>query len=173
MTAGTGGAHPVGRGAAAPPNQQLAFDLLARAVARSVDAPWVCLSLLGEDGRLLAGSHGLPVASAMLISWPFARQVITNGRGWIVPDAARDPVASRAPAVRDGTVAAYLGVPIEDGLGMAVGALSVMDPKPRPWRASHLAYLRRMSAGVVRILVPARGRVRHVHPAPGPESALP
>lgn len=152
------------RRAAAPPNQ-LPFDLLTRDVARAVDAPWVCLSLLDEGGRLMAGSHGLPVASAMLISWSFARRVITSRRPWIVTDGARDPVASRAPAVRDGTLAAYLGLPIEDGLGMVVGTLSVMDGKPRPWRPAHIAYVSAVSAAVIRNLVPASGGVRDVYAA--------
>ena len=148
--------------AGASPNQ-LPLDLLTRKIARAVDAPWVCLSLLDEGGRLMAGSNGLPVASAMLICWPMARQVITSSRPWIVSDAARDPVASLAPAVRDGTIAAYLGLPIEDGLRIVVGTLSVMDRKPRPWRAAHVAYLSKVSAGVFRNLVPRSGGLRVVH----------
>lgn len=158
----------MGRRAVAPPPNQLPFDLLTRRVARAVDAPWVCLSLLDEDGRMMAGSHGLPAAIATLISWHFARQVISSGLPWIVSDAARDPVASRLPAVRDGTVAAYLGLPIENGLGMTVGTLSVMDRKPRPWRAPHIAYVSRVSAGVIRNLVPASGGMRDVHAPPVP-----
>lgn len=150
---------------AVDPGNQVAFDLLTRAAARVLDAPWVCLSLLDEDGRLMAGSHGLPAASALLISWPFSRQVITSGRPWIVSDGARDPVASRTAAVRDGTVAAYISLPIKDSLGLTVGTLSVMDREPRLWSAAQLDFLIRLSAGVVRNLGTARGSggMRDVH----------
>jgi GAF domain-containing protein len=140
---------------AVAPTKQVAFDLLTRAAARKLDAPWVCLSVLGEDGRLRAGSHGLPIASALLISWPFAKQVIASARPWVVADGARDPVASRTAAVRDGTVASYIGLPIIDSSGQAVGTLSVMDRKPRRWSAAQFEFLRSLSAGLVRDL-PAR-----------------
>jgi GAF domain-containing protein len=147
---------------AVAPAKQVAFDRLTRAAARELDAPWVCLSVLDEDGRLSAGSHGLPIASALLISWQFAKQVIASARPWVVADGARDPVASRTAAVRDGTVAAYMGLPIIDSRGQAVGTLSVMDRKPRGWSAAQFDSLRRLSAGLVRDL-PARAGMDDVH----------
>ena len=142
--------------------EQVAFDLLTRAAARKLDAPWVCLSVLDEEGSLMAGSHGLPLASALLISWPFAKQAIVGARPWVVADAARDPVASRSAAVRDGTVAAYIALPVIDSSDQAVGTLCVMDRKPRRWSATQLAFLRGLSGRVVRGLA-ARGGMDGVH----------
>ena len=150
---------------AADSAKQVAFDLLTRAMARKLDAPWVCLSVLDEDGRLRAGSHGLPLASALLISWPFARQAIASARPWVVDDGARDPVASRTAAVRDGTVAAYIALPIIDYSGQAVGTLSVMDRKPRRWSAAQVNLLRGLSARLVRDLA-VRGGMDGVHAPP-------
>jgi GAF domain-containing protein len=141
---------------AVAPARHVAFDLLTRTAARKLDAPWACLSVLDEDERLWAGSHGLPIVSALLICWPFAKQVISGARPWVVADGARDPVASRTAAVRDGTVAAYVGFPIIDSSGQAVGTLSVMDRKPHRWSAAQVELLRRLSVGLVRDL-PARG----------------
>jgi hypothetical protein len=52
----------MGRLAVAPANQ-VAFDSLTRAVARELDAPWVCLALLDEEGRLMASSYGMPTGT--------------------------------------------------------------------------------------------------------------
>lgn len=133
------------------PTNQVAFDQLTRTVARELDAPWVCLSLLDGEGRLLASSYGMPTASALLISWSFDKEVIASGLPLVVADGARNAVTARAAAVRDGTVAAYCGMRIIDSRGMSVGTLSVMDRKPREWSAAQLDVLRMrsLSAGLV------------------------
>ena len=152
----------MGRLAVAPANQ-VAFDSLTRAVARELDAPWVCLALLDEKGRLMASSYGMPTGSALLISWSFAKHVIASGQPWVVDDGARDPVAVRTAAVRDGTVAAYCGLPIIDSLGLSVGTLSVMDRKPREWSAAQLDVLRTLSAAFVAQVEPGNGGMGDVH----------
>jgi hypothetical protein len=68
------------------PAKHVALDLLTRAAARKLDAPWGCISVLDEAGRLRASSYGLPIPSALLISWPFAKQVTTTARPWVVDD---------------------------------------------------------------------------------------
>jgi GAF domain-containing protein len=139
--------------------KQVAFDLLTRKAARRLDAPWVCLSVLDEGGHLRAGSHGLPLTIALLVSWPFAKHVLGGGaRPWVVAEGARDPVASRTAAVRDGTVAAYIALPIIDSSGAAVGSLCVMDRSPRRWSAAQVDFLRGLAAGVVGDLA-ARGGI--------------
>jgi GAF domain-containing protein len=55
----------------------------------------------------------------------------------------------RHPAVRDGTVTAYVGMPLVASDGRAVGTLSVMDQQPRRWSAPQLDFLREFSARIV------------------------
>lgn len=140
------------------PVNAVALEHLTRLAGRELNAPVVCLSLVDADRRLVAGSHGLPTPTALLVSWSFMKQVLATGRPLVVTDGRRHPVAARNPAVRDGTVAAFLGMPLIAANGRAVGVLSVMDRKPRRWRVQHLAFLRWLSARVVSEVGLARKR---------------
>jgi GAF domain-containing protein len=77
------------------------------------------------------------------------KQVVASRRPLVVTDGRRDPLVARNPAVRDGTVTAYVGVPLVAPDGRAVGTLSVMDRKPRRWSAAQLDLLRALSARIV------------------------
>jgi GAF domain-containing protein len=50
------------------------------------------------------------------------------------------------PAVRDGTLVAYLGIPLIDGNGNAIGTLCVFDTKPRLWGTGHVQVLSDLAA---------------------------
>ena len=137
-----------------------ALDRLTQLAGRVLDAPVVCASLVGANRRLLTSSCGLSAPAALLVSWPFMKQVVASRRPLVVTDGRRDPLAARNPAVRDGTVTAYVGVPLVAANGHAVGTLSVMDRKPRRWSAAQLDLLRALSArivGEVALTAPARG----------------
>ena len=144
-------------GATAGPVSCVALDGLTRTAARALDAPVVCLSLVDADRRLLTGSYGLPTPSALLVSWWFMRHVVATGRPLVLPDARRHPTAARNPAVRDGTVTAYVGMPLIASNGRAVGTLSIMDRKPRPWSEPQLELVRRLSARVVKAVEAENG----------------
>lgn len=136
--------------AKADPVDRPALDRLARLAARELAAPVVCLSLVDTDRRLVTAVYGLSAPAALLASWSFMNQVIATRRPLVVPDGRRDPVAARNPAVRDGTVTAYIGTPLIASNGRAVGTLSVMDRRPRRWGAPQIDLLRALSAWAVR-----------------------
>lgn len=128
----------------------MTLEHLTRLAGRELEAPVVCLSLVDADRRLVTGSYGLPAAAALLVSWSFMKEVVARGRPLVVTDGRRHLLTARNPAVRDGTITAYVGIPLIASDGRAVGTLSVMDQKPRRWSAQQLAFLRWLSAGVVR-----------------------
>ncbi len=133
----------------ADPAHSVALDRLTQLAGRVLDVPVVCASLVGADHRLVTSSCGLSAPAALLVSWPFMKQVVASRRPLVVSDGRRDPVAARNPAVRDGTVTAYVGMPLVAQDGRAVGTLSVMDRKPRSWSAAQLDLLRALSAWIV------------------------
>ncbi len=122
------------------------LDHFTRLVGRVLEAPVACISLIDEDGRLSTSSFGLPPPNAMLVSWLFLKQAGTSGRPLVIADGRRDPRGARIPAVCDGTVAAYLGMPIVTSDGRVVGTLAVMDRRPRRWRARDVGFLRKVGA---------------------------
>src|SRR5207302_7222015 len=100
------------------------------------------VSLVAARGRMVSSSYGRPVSIALLLCYPFSRHIAASRRPLVVADARRHPLTARTPAVRDGLVTAYAGVPLIDAAGGAVGALCVMDPEARLWSEGELGQLR-------------------------------
>jgi GAF domain-containing protein len=94
-------------------------------------------------------SFGLSAPSALLYSWSFITEIVATGHPLVVKNGQSDVTASRNPAIRDGILAAYAGMPLVASGGHTVGTLSVMDGRPRNWTARQLTRLRSFSAQVV------------------------
>jgi GAF domain-containing protein len=124
-------------------------ERLTRAVAREMNAPVVCVSLFGGDRGFQMASFGLSAPSALLYSWSFITEIVATGHPLVVKNGQSDVTASRNPAIRDGILAAYAGMPLVASGGHTVGTLSVMDGRPRNWTARQLTRLRSFSAQVV------------------------
>src|SRR6266566_5176118 len=107
---------------------------------------------LAGRGRMVASSYGRPVSLALLLCYPFCRHIAASRRPLVVADARRHPLTARTPAVRDGLVTAYAGVPLIDAAGRAIGALCAMDPEPRSWSEGELELLRDVARLLVREL---------------------
>jgi GAF domain-containing protein len=74
----------------------------------------------------------------------------------VLEDARIDPVFMKHPVVRSGAVIAYLGIPLIDHDGHAIGTLSVFDDKPRLWGTGHVQVLSDLAQlAVERIFGPA------------------
>ena len=127
----------------------VALDRLTRLAGRVLDVPVVSVSLVDADRRLSTSSYGLSAPIALLVFWSFMKQVIASDGPLVVEDGWKHPLAARNRAVRDGTVAAYVGMPLVTSDGRAIGTLSVMDRRPRRWSARQLELLREFSALIV------------------------
>ena len=148
---------------------QRTLDDFTQLAGRLLGVPVVYLSVVAARGRMVASSYGRPVSLALLLSYPFSRHIAASRRPLVVADARRHALTARTPAVRDGLVTAYAGVPLIDAAGRAVGALCVMDPEPRLWSEGELELLRDVARLLVRELAQrpplagqlARGDARH------------
>jgi GAF domain-containing protein len=134
------------------PASAAALDRLTQLAGRVLDVPIVCASLVDAERRLLTSSYGLSTPTALLISWSFVKEVVASGRPLVVRDGRRHRLVAWNPAVRDGMVTAYVGMPLVASHGRAVGALSVMDQKPRRWSGPQLDLLRKVSARIVGVM---------------------
>lgn len=121
------------------------YDRITRAAAAALDAPSAAVSLVDIDRQFFKSSFGMDVESAEERQTPLNRSVcqyaVANGTSLILEDARLDPVFKNHPAVRDGTVVAYLGIPLIDGDGNAIGTLCVFDHRPRMWSSGHVQVL--------------------------------
>ena len=59
----------------------------------------------------------------------------------MIDDARAHPLGANTPAVQDGLVIAYAGVPLFDAGGRTLGTLCLMDTRPRAWTREQLERL--------------------------------
>ncbi|MGE2715000.1 GAF domain-containing protein [Mycolicibacterium litorale] len=125
-----------------PPEE--AYDRITRAAAAALDAPAAALSLIDVDRQFFKSSVGMGTSEEERQT-PLDRSVcqyaVANGAALLLEDARTDPVFRNHPAVLDGTVVAYLGIPLIDHADNAVGTLCVFDDKPRLWGTGHVQIL--------------------------------
>ncbi|MET4433086.1 GAF domain-containing protein [Mycolicibacterium sp. 624] len=126
------------------------YDRITRAAADALDAPFALVTLVDADRQFFKSSAGMEISSPEERQTPLNRSVcqyaVANGAPLILEDARVDPVFKNHPAVRDGTVVAYLGIPLVDQAGMAIGTLCVFDTKPRLWGTGHVQVLSDLAA---------------------------
>ncbi|MEV6300628.1 GAF domain-containing sensor histidine kinase [Actinoplanes sp. NPDC051861] len=107
------------------------LDDLTRLAASMFDTPMAAISLIDRDRQFFAGSLGLADDETPL-DVSFCVHVIPIRKPLIVPDATRDarfaayPNVAGAPNIRF-----YAGAPIIDEQGHALGAMCVVDDRPR------------------------------------------
>ncbi len=98
-----------------------------------------------NDRQVFRGAIGLPEPWATLRATPlshsFCRIVAASNAPLIVSDARRDDRVATNLAITELGVVAYLGVPIRNRDGHAVGAICMIDSNPRTWERSDVDYL--------------------------------
>ena len=122
-------------------SDQEKFDRFTELVARVLGVPIVSLSLVGPRHGVVMSSAGLPAPLVLLLAHRFSRHVAASRRPLVIDDARGHPLGANTPAVRDGLVIAYAGVPLFDTGGRTLGTLCVMDTRPRAWTRDQLERL--------------------------------
>ncbi len=127
-----------------------AYDRLAGLAARLADAPAALVCII-TDREHLIGSHGLPEGSAEPLPLDGSPCAVTveAGAAVVAPDATAHDRLAGLPAVVDGRLGAYLGVPLIASSGHVVGALSVFGWTTRAFSADDVTALEQLAASVV------------------------
>ncbi len=116
-----------------------AFDKYTRLVARLVKVPVALVSFVEEDKnrqyfKSQIGLTGTWARSRQTpLSHSFCQYVKRDNRPLIIEDAPQDVRVCGSLAITDLGVRAYLGVPIHDPDGNALGALCAIDTQVRSW----------------------------------------
>lgn len=122
------------------------FDRMADIAAKALAAPASAVSLVDDDRQYLTGLFGVngEVAESRqtAIDRSVCQHAVISGEPLIVEDARSHPLLKDHPAVTDGTVVAYAGVPLIDNADHAIGTLCVWDTSPRQWSQGHILVLR-------------------------------
>ena len=122
-------------------SDQEKFDRFTELAARVLGVPILSLSLVGPRHGVVTSSAGLPAPLVLLLAHRFSRHVAASRRPLVIGDARAHPLGANTPAVRDGLVIAYAGVPLFDAAGRTLWTLCVMDTRPRAWTRVQLERL--------------------------------
>lgn len=122
------------------------FDAIAQAAARSYGTPISLISVIGEHDQWLKARWGVDISSIPR-EHSFCAHTIAARDTFIVCDARQDdrfrqnPLVTGSPGIRF-----YAGQPLINDAGVAMGALCIIDSKPRPeFTRDHLDLLHRLA----------------------------
>jgi GAF domain-containing protein len=142
------------------------FDDFARMLATSTKAPLAMVNFIGEDRQYFAGLH----APAMVSGGPDAvaapddpARWMTKDQGWcphvvsrrlplVLDDVCDYPRFAGNPVVDEFGIRSYLGAPLIDRSGTALGTICIVDLEPRPWGRPGLDFIKAKAAEMIDII---------------------
>ena len=131
------------------------LDRLTRLAARLLGAPTALVTLVDAERQLhasMVGSVGVDEGAAgrreLPIARSFCRHVVASAEPLVVEDARVHPLLRDNPAVTEGGVVAYAGMPLTTAAGHVLGSLCVIDGEPRRWTAEEIETLGDLAAAV-------------------------
>lgn len=122
------------------------YDRIVSMAADALSAPSAAISLIDDHRQFIKSATGLGPDDERLREVPLEQSMckytIEAGEPVMVEDARLDEGLRTHPMVLNNTFVAYLGIPLVDDGGLAVGTLCVWDPQPRQWTTGHVQVLK-------------------------------
>ena len=129
-----------------------AVDALTRLAARVFRVPLAGVSLIDADRQWFKSMIGGPAPNVSR-EQSFCADVVESGRLLVVTDAAAHPRYAYFPqAQAKPGVRGYAGAPLVGREGLTLGALCVMDHRPRRFTAEQLELLISLASQVMTVL---------------------
>jgi len=128
---------------------EAAYDDLTHLAAQLCKAPVALITLVDADRQWFKSAYGIAAAETPR-EHSFCSDVVADERMLVVSDATEEPRYRDNPLVTGPPgIRAYAGVPLVGRDGLPVGALCVIDRRPRHFSARQLAGLQLLAAQVV------------------------
>lgn len=138
--------HAVARTLMVDSAEQPDFDAVVAMAARLFDTPICLITFLTPDRQWFKARHGLSARETPR-SWAFCNYTIMQKEIFVVEDATADERFSANPLVTaDPVIRFYAGAALRDYDGYPLGALCVIDRKPRQPERSKLETLQTLAA---------------------------
>ncbi|SDP49595.1 EAL domain, c-di-GMP-specific phosphodiesterase class I (or its enzymatically inactive variant) [Nakamurella panacisegetis] len=115
------------KGAATSTRLQTTIALAARALS----FPMAMINILDEDSQHTIGILGTDDKMATPREVALCDAVVRSGSALVVTDAGLDPRFAGFPVVTGRDVGTFIGVPLMGRESLIIGALCVIDPRPR------------------------------------------
>ncbi|MDQ3398416.1 MAG: PAS domain S-box protein, partial [Deinococcota bacterium] len=130
---------------------EAAFDAITSLAARMFEAPIAIISFVDEDRQWLKSCYGLELDSSQTArELSFCHYNIKSDKVMVVEDAPKDPRFKDNPLVTaEPYLRFYAGAPLITSRGYRLGALCLLDRRPRPFTAKEQGMLAELAAFVV------------------------
>ncbi|MBG0830035.1 GAF domain-containing protein [Planomonospora sp. ID67723] len=127
------------------------LDRVTRLAARWLRAPVAMVSLIEADRQVVVSSAG-PADPWRVehspLSQSLCQNIVVDDAPLTVADARADVRWRAVETVSGGKLTAYAGMPLRAGGGQVLGALCVIDDRPRQWNSENLQTLEDLAAMV-------------------------
>ncbi|MFC9793844.1 GAF domain-containing protein [Streptomyces sp. NPDC127584] len=135
-----------------------AFDAFAQRLAETTGAPVSMVNFIDEERQFFAGLHtssaapGPAAPGVGAVGRSLARDhgycphVVVRRRALVLEDVYDYPRFAGNPVVDEIGIRSYLGAPLVDRTGVALGTVCVADTDVRPWGRAGLETIKAMAA---------------------------
>jgi len=141
------------------------FDSLTHLASMVLKCPVAMLALVSGDQQFTKSFYGSaddrPDSWFEPLSDSLSKFVAANGKELIICETHRHPLVKDMPSAEEHHIRAYAGFPIWSSQGQALGALCVLDHKPREWKNDEVDLLKKL-AGIANTCVEASELRRRV-----------
>ncbi|MCH0541749.1 GAF domain-containing protein [Streptomyces sp. MUM 203J] len=138
-----------------------ALDAFARRLAETTRAPYAMVNFIDEQRQFFAGLHtptgthstthtpSGPVGRHMARDHGYCPHVVVRRKALVLEDVCDFPRFAGNPVVDEIGIRSYLGAPLLEGTGAALGTVCVVDTEPRPWGRAGLETIKSLAAELV------------------------
>ncbi|WP_066943303.1 GAF domain-containing protein [Streptomyces lushanensis] len=112
------------------------LDAFARELAQVTGAPYAMVNFVGEERQFFAGLYAPPGAGDgryMARDLGYCPYVVVRRRALVLEDVQDFPRFAANALVDEIGIRSYLGAPLMDRTGLALGTVCVIDTEPRRW----------------------------------------
>ncbi|GGX86673.1 GAF domain-containing protein [Streptomyces minutiscleroticus] len=147
-----------------------ALDAFADRLAEVAAVPYAMVNFIDEHRQFFAGLHTpdgtgggealtaearrprRPASRYLARDHGFCPHVVVRRKALVLEDVCDYPRFAGNPVVDEFGVRTYLGAPLMDRTGFALGTICVVDVEPRPWGRAGLDTIKSMAAELVQQL---------------------
>jgi GAF domain-containing protein len=133
------------------------FDEFARTLAMAVSAPFAMVNFIDEERQYYAGLYPSALHGTAV---PDAARIVPRDHGWcphvvvrrlplVLDDVCDYPRFAGNPVVDEIGIRTYVGAPLIDRTGIALGTVCFADREPRPWGRAGLEFIKARAADLV------------------------
>ncbi|GAA3791122.1 GAF domain-containing protein [Streptomyces chiangmaiensis] len=141
------------------------FGVFADRLATVAAAPYAMVNFIDEHRQFFGGLHQPGDRPLIAVAdqdgadrepvrrlgreYGFCPHVVVRRKALVLEDVHDYPRFAANPIVDELGVRSYLGAPLVDGTGLALGTVCAVDLEPRPWGRSGLATIKALAAELV------------------------